>query len=106
MSVKTLVNEAFIEVMKELGSELDMVVPTPTSNDMALGEVATQLAQAKGELNTILDRAARDRVIKKNEGKIAILNKEEYIKRIGDLPKKIKALQNQMEPATNASNLE
>lgn len=104
MSVKTLVNEAFIEVMKELGSELDMVVPT--SDDMALGEIATKLAQAKGELNTILDRAARDRVIKKNEGRIAILNKEEYIKRIGDLPKKIKALQNQMEPATNASNLE
>lgn len=104
MSVKTLVKEAFEEVMKDLGSELE--VPMPTSNDMALGEVATKLAQAKGELNTILDRAAREGVIKKEGGKVAILNKNEYIKRIGNLPKQIKALQNQLEPQTNASNLE
>ncbi len=102
MLVKTLVNEAFGEVMKELESELDI----PSTNDMALGEVATKLAQAKGELNTILDRAARDKVIKKQGGKISILNKEEYIKRLGDLPKQIKALQNQLEPHTNASDLE
>ena len=104
MSVKKLVKEAFEEVMKDLGSELE--APFPASHDMALGEVATKLAQAKGELNTILDRAAREGVIKKEGGKVAILNKNEYIKRIGGLPRQIKALQSQLEPQTNASDLE
>lgn len=91
-----LLKEAYKEVIQELGSEMDMTIQP---NDLKLGDIASQLAQAKGELNTILDRAAREGILKKNEGKIKILNRNAYIKCIGDLPRKIKQLQQQLEPS-------
>ena len=95
-SSNNLIKEAYAEVMQELGAEMDIVMH---SDDLALGNVASQLAQAKGELNTILDRAARQGIIRKNQGRVQILNKDEYIKRVGDLPRKIKQLQQQLEPS-------
>lgn len=104
MLVKDLIKESLEEVINELGNELEG--DEITSSDLALGDISAKLAQAKGELNTILDRAAREGIIAKNDGKISIRNREEYMKRVGGLPKRIKNLQKQLEPSTSEDNLD
>lgn len=98
MNATELIKEAYTEVMAELESEMSDM--TPTDDDQLMGDKSTQLAQAKGELATILDRAAQEGIIKRGE-KTSILNKNEYIKRIGDLPRRIKQLQVELEPDDN-----
>lgn len=95
-----LVNEAYDEMMSELRSDLGFP-PEPSRSDISLGNVSSQLAQAKGELSTLLDRATRQGIISRKDGKISIINKNAWIKAVGDLPRKIKNLQNQLTPDPN-----
>lgn len=93
-----LYKEIYDEFMNDMDINSSTGPGTINKNDLKQGELAASLAQAKGELNALLDRAARDGILQKNKDKITILQKDEYIKRIGDLPKRIKALQHQLEP--------
>lgn len=97
MDTNQLIKEAYNEVMQEL--TLGMDDSNVSQDDISLGDISTQLAQAKGELATILDRAAQEGIIKKGD-KISILNKNEYIRKVGNLPQKIRQLQRQLEPST------
>lgn len=94
-TLQNLIIEEYNKVIKELEDNI------PSEENKELGDITASLAQAKGELATILDRAFREKVIDKNNGKIKILNREEYLKRVGDLPNKIKQLQQQLEPEDN-----
>lgn len=97
MNYRKLIQEAYDEVMGELEPELPS---TPTQNDIELGDLSASLARFKGELATILDKATRSGYISRdNSGKIVIKNKEAYNKIIGDLPKRIQAIQKQLEPS-------
>ncbi len=98
MDIKELAKEVFNELMSELDAA-DSI--TPSKNDIQLGGDAAKLAQLKGELSTILGKAERAGAIKRANGKVTIINKEYYGKIIGDLPKRIKALQQSLEPDTN-----
>lgn len=95
-----LINKAYNEVMNELfmrsGDEHNV-----SRSDISLGNIASQLAQAKGELSTLLDRAAREGIISNKNGKISIIDKNAWIKAAGDLPQKIKKLQQQLTPDPN-----
>jgi hypothetical protein len=95
-----LVNEAYNEMMSELHADLELS-PEPSRSDISLGNISAQLAQAKGELSTLLDRATRQGIITKKNGKISIIDKDAWIKAVGDLPRKIKDLQNQLTPDPN-----
>lgn len=95
-NVGNLLNEAYNELMHEFQDE-----PMPSSSDIKLGDISAQLAQAKGELATIIDRASREGIIRKNDGKIQILKKDLWLKKSGDLPQRIKNLQRQLTPNPN-----
>jgi hypothetical protein len=101
MNIKEVVKEAYNEVVKELemgmGAGPDTQV-IPSKRDSAMGNVSSQLATAKGELATVLDKAERAGIISKKNGKITINNTEQYMKYIGDLPRRIKTLQQKLEP--------
>jgi hypothetical protein len=71
----------------------------PSKGDRALGTAASKLAQLKGELSTILDRAEREGIIRRKDGKTSIINLPKYSQLIGDLPKRIKALQLRVLPS-------
>lgn len=86
-----IMEEAFNEVMQDLN--MGEPPETLSQNDLSLGDTAAQLAQVKGELSAILDRAYREGIIKKKDGRISILNRDAYTRAVGDLPKKIKQLQ-------------
>lgn len=98
---KDVVKEAYIELLKELNEDLE-----PNQDDITLGDVTTQLATAKGELATILDRAAREGVIKREGGRVQILKKDQYLQQVGDLPSRIKALQQKLEPESHPQEQE
>jgi ribosomal protein S20 len=70
-----------------------------SKGDRALGTAASKLAQLKGELSTILDRAEREGIIRRKDGKTSIINLPKYSQLIGDLPKRIKALQLRVLPS-------
>lgn len=95
VDIKELAKEALNELMYELEADVDT---QPTKKDLALGGASAKLAQLKGELNTILDKAEQAGIISKNGGNIKILKKDAYIKYIGELPKQIKALQQKLMP--------
>jgi hypothetical protein len=98
MNVKKILKEAYDEVMKEL--ELSSPKTTPTQDDIELGDLSARLAQYKGELATLLDKATRAGYITRDKnGKIVIKNKVAYMKILGDLPEKIKLLQKELEPS-------
>ena len=66
----------------------------PSHAGNKLANDAAKLAQLKGELSTILDKAERAGVISRGEnGKIRIVKLPEYQKMIGNLPQQIKILQ-------------
>jgi len=93
MDYKDLIHEAYNELMEELGSE-----NPPSRNAINLGNLASQLARSKGELKTLLYKAEQLGIIKQTNGKIAILDKNKYLQVLGDLPRKIKDLQQKLEP--------
>jgi hypothetical protein len=116
--IKELAEEALKEVMAELGKgapftndqyadraparDTSLDSPdddsiekqfNPSKNDKVLGSNAAKLAQLKGELATVLDRAEREKIITRDEnGKVKVLKLPEYQKAIGNLPQEIKAL--------------
>ncbi len=93
--LKELVKEAYTELVKELEAGVDQ----PNQLDLDLGDVSTKLAQSKGELATLLDKAERAGIINRANGSIKILKKDDYVRLVGDLPKKIKLLQQRLEPS-------
>lgn len=100
--LKKLVKEAYDELMQELEASpsSQQIEPQvlPTKRDISLGDASSQLAKSKGELATLLDKAERAGIISKKDGKVSIIDKVRYMQVIGDLPKKIKALQAKLEP--------
>ncbi len=95
MNYTKLIQEAYNEVMRELEPKLP-----PSTPNVELGDLSTHLAQFKGELATVLDKASRAGYISRdNTGKIVIKNKEAYNEIVGDLPSRIKVIQQQLEPS-------
>lgn len=105
-TIKSIAEETFNEVMNELSRDAspidspENVIPTKT--DKVLGNDAAKLAQLKGELATVLDRAESEGIISRGEeGKIRIIKLPEYQKVIGTLPQQIKILRRKVLGDTN-----
>lgn len=98
MLTKELVRECYNELMEELGSDVS-TPPSPSPSDVDLGDAASQLARTKGELKTILGRAQKLGIIRQDKDKIYILDKNKYLQIVGDMPQKIKSLQQRLEPS-------
>lgn len=82
-NMNNILKEAYSELLTELGQ------PEP----------AQILAEYKGKLAAALDRAQRAGIIKKDDnGKIKIIKKDIWTRMVGDMPKKIKELQQKLTP--------
>jgi hypothetical protein len=105
-TVRNIAKEAFNEILSEMEigvssqpdsfSSLDddtlAQQVAPNKKDKVLGGDAAKLAQLKGELATVLDRAEREGIINRSEGKTRILRLPQYQQLIGNLPQQIKIL--------------
>jgi hypothetical protein len=77
----------------------------PSRSGNKLANNAAKLAQLKGELATILDKAERSGTISRDKaGKIRIIRLPEYQKMIGNLPQQIKILQQSVLENNNPRN--